>query len=97
MQVYRVLLELSTFYKMLERRNPSMEPSSHPVVWVFGQFNLCGQAGSWEKAGCEAGQEGPQGGWRGVMNYGRGPGAPVGGQHLYHATRAGRRGMAVIQ
>ena len=56
-----------------------MEPSSHPVVWVFGQFNLCGQAGSWEKAGCEAGQEGPQGGMEGGNELWKGPRGASGG------------------
>ena len=71
-----------------------------PPILLYGSLDSSISAvrqAAGEKAGCEAGQEGPQGGWRGVMNYGRGPGAPVGGQHLYHATRAGRRGMAVIQ
>ena len=36
-----------------------------------------------EKAGCKAGQKGPEGGGNELW---KGPSRTVGGQHLYHAT-----------
>ena len=88
-QIFYVIRDCVIISNWLRLRGPpphcigATSPTPHPV-WVFRQFNLCGQAGPGKKLVVSLTRKVQRGGW--VMNYGRGPAEPVGGEHLYHAT-----------
>ena len=83
---------ISTNWLNSRGANPLWCPP-HPV-WVFGQFNLCGQAGPGKKLVVRLARKVQRG--EGVMNYGRGPAEAVGGPTPLSCNEQASRSMPVM-